>query len=126
MLRIVLKVLLCLLLAGGSLFWALSSMEAVLAYSPVLDLTPPSPGMALGGNPDGRVILVLVDGLRLDTSLNAQIMPALASLRRQGASATMHSGTPSYSTPSYCVLMTGAWPEMSGGKAFNPEQYQDN
>jgi hypothetical protein len=79
MLRIVLKIVVCLLLAGGSLFWALSSMKAILSYRPVLDLTPPPPGEALGGNPDGRVVFVLIDGLRVDTAADSAVMPVLAS-----------------------------------------------
>jgi hypothetical protein len=125
MLRIVLKIVVCLLLAGGSLFWALSSMKAILSYRPVLDLTPPPPGEALGGNPDGRVVFVLIDGLRVDTAADSAVMPVLASLRQQGASAIMHSRPPSLSTPSYGVLLTGAWAELSGGMAFNPEDTHD-
>lgn len=125
MVRIGLKIVFCFLLAGGALFWGLSSMDAILTFRPVLDHTPPVAGQALGGGTGGQLVIVLVDGLRLDTSLDEKIMPGLVGLRRQGASATMHSGQPSYSTPGYGVLMTGAWPEMSGAPAFNLPEISD-
>ncbi len=125
MLRIALKIVLCLVLGLGSLFWGLSSMDAVLAYRPVLDQTPPQAGDPVGGNSRGQVVIVLIDALRADTAADPTVMPVLAQLRSQGASAVMHSRLPSYSTPSYGVLLTGAWPEMSGGMAFNPEVPQD-
>jgi hypothetical protein len=59
-------------------------------------------------------------------------MPFLNQLRSQGAWATVHSRTPSYSEPGYSVLMTGAWPDVSDGPAMNldyadiPTWTQDN
>ena len=55
---------------------------------------------------------------------SADVMPFLNELRLQGASATMHSRPPSYSTPSYSVLLIGAWPDVSDGPAMNLE-YED-
>ncbi|MCL4513979.1 MAG: alkaline phosphatase family protein [Firmicutes bacterium] len=58
-----------------------------------------------------RVVLVVVDGLRADTSLT---MPFLNELRRQGAATTLTVGQPSFSKPGYTVLSTGAWQEVNG------------
>ncbi len=58
-----------------------------------------------------RVVLVVVDGLRADTSRK---MPFLNELRRQGASTTLTVGQPSFSKPGYTVLSTGAWQEVNG------------
>lgn len=59
----------------------------------------------------GRVVLVVVDGLRNDVS---QQMPFLSSLRRQGAWTEFMTRTPSFSKPGYATLLTGAWPEVHG------------
>lgn len=117
--RIILKISLCILLAAGSYFWATASMDAIYAFRSPLDANPPQPGAALADRPESRVIIVLIDALRADTAADAQLMPVLDGLRKQGASATMHSRPPSFSTPGYGVLLTGAWPELSGAPAFN-------
>lgn len=59
----------------------------------------------------GRVVLVLVDGLRVDAS---QKMSNLNDLRRQGADLAVRVGQPSLSYPSWTVIATGAWQEVSG------------
>ncbi len=58
-----------------------------------------------------RVILVLVDGLRLDRSRQ---MPSLNRLRAKGADLACTSGVPSYSRPGRATLATGAPPEIHG------------
>lgn len=58
-----------------------------------------------------RVILVLVDGLRLDRSRR---MPSLNRLRAKGADLACVSGVPSYSRPGRANLATGAPPELHG------------
>ncbi|RME38212.1 MAG: hypothetical protein D6793_03095 [Thermoflexia bacterium] len=58
-----------------------------------------------------RVVLVLVDGLRLDVSRE---MSNLNDLRRQGADLAVRVGQPSLSYPSWTVVATGAWQEVSG------------
>ncbi len=118
-LRIGLKVLVCLLLAAGSYIWANASMNAVYAYRSPLDANPPRPGAALSDAPGGRVVIVLIDALRADTAAKSEVMPVLNQLRGQGASAVMLSRPPSFSTPGYGVLLTGAWPDVSGAPAFN-------
>ncbi|HHW15206.1 MAG TPA: sulfatase-like hydrolase/transferase [Firmicutes bacterium] len=59
----------------------------------------------------GRVVLVVIDGLRDDTSHR---MPFLSSLRRQGAWTEVHTRVPSFSKPNYAVLLTGTWAEIHG------------
>lgn len=58
-----------------------------------------------------RVILVIVDGLRLDTSRQLDF---LNELRRMGADGTMMVVRPSLSNPSRATLATGATPEVHG------------
>jgi hypothetical protein len=99
--------------------------------SPLKD-TPPAAGEKLGEPSTRRVVIVLVDALRYDTSLNESVMPTLAGLRAQGASAKMHSHAPSFSEPGYSTILTGAWPWLNDGPVFNldygeiPTFTQDN
>ncbi|MGQ9467184.1 MAG: alkaline phosphatase family protein [Anaerolineae bacterium] len=58
-----------------------------------------------------RVVLVLVDGLRLDASRN---MSRLNELRREGADLSVRVGQPSLSYPSWTVIASGTWQEISG------------
>ncbi len=58
-----------------------------------------------------RVVLVLVDGLRLDRSRQ---MPSLNRLRAKGADLACASSVPSYSRPGRANLATGAPPELHG------------
>ncbi|MGB9872687.1 MAG: alkaline phosphatase family protein [Anaerolineae bacterium] len=58
-----------------------------------------------------RVVLVLVDGLRLDASRN---MPRLNELRQRGADLSVRVGQPSLSYPSWTVIASGTWQEISG------------
>lgn len=59
----------------------------------------------------GRVVLVVVDGLRNDVSHQ---MPFLSSLRRQGAWTELKTRVPSFSKPGYATFLTGAWAEVNG------------
>lgn len=58
-----------------------------------------------------RVVLVLVDGLRLEASRN---MSRLNELRQRGADLSVRVGQPSLSYPSWTVIASGTWQEMSG------------
>lgn len=58
-----------------------------------------------------RVVLVVIDGLRLDAS---QEMVNLNRLRGQGVDLVARVGQPSLSYPSWTVISTGAWQEVSG------------
>ena len=122
-----LGVLACLILAAGAGIWVMSLMDSLFGYRSPLRINPPAPGTLAApldtGNGDPplsrRLVFVLIDALREDTSRDAAIMPTLNQLRQQGAWAVMHSRPPSYSEPGYSVLLTGAWPDLSDGPAAN-------
>jgi hypothetical protein len=122
--RVLLMIVALLVLAGGAYFWATAMVDGFYAFRSPLKDNPPAPGDTLYDPPVRRVVYVMVDGLRVDTALNEEVMPNLNALRRQGAWAEMRSRPPSYSAPSYSVLLTGAWPDLSDGPAFNLE-YED-
>ena len=119
-------------LAAGGYFWATGLIDSIYIYRSPLKDSPPAPGAALGSTATNRVVFVLIDGLRYDTSMKPDVMPVLNRLRSQGASALMHSEVPSFSEPGYSVLLTGAWPNYSDGPAVNldydqiPTWTQDN
>ena len=94
-------------------------MDSVYAYRSLLHDAPPAPGEPLGAPLTRRVVFVLIDALREDTSLKPDVMPFLNELRGRGASATIHSRPPSYSQPGYSTLLTGAWPDVSDGPTIN-------
>jgi hypothetical protein len=129
---IIAGIILCLVVAGGSYLWASGMMDSLYAFRSPLHSDPPAPAPALGQPVVRRVVFVLIDALRLDTSLNPQVMPVLNRLRQESAYARTHSRPPSYSEPGYTVLLTGAWPELSDGPAMNldyadiPTWTQDN
>jgi hypothetical protein len=117
--RLVLKALTLLLAAASAIVWANSLMNSLYSYrSPFYNL-PPIAGPPLGQSNTRRVVLVLVDGLRYDTSVNAKMMPFLSELKTKGAWAKMHSRPPSYSESAYTVLFTGAWPDLNDGPTIN-------
>ncbi|OGO27144.1 MAG: hypothetical protein A2W33_07575, partial [Chloroflexi bacterium RBG_16_52_11] len=113
-----------IILALGAIFWMAAMMDSLFSYRSPLANNPPQPGEGSGVRSTRRVVFVLVDALREDTALNNQVMPFLAQLRQQGATATMHSRPPSYSQPGYSTLLVGAWPDLNDGPAANLE-YED-
>ncbi len=121
---IILGILGCLCIVALAYFWAIGLMDSLYTYRSPLAANPPAPGPAIGEPLTRRVVLVLIDALRYDTSLKQEVMPFLNELRGRGAWAAMRSRPPSYSAPGYSVLMTGAWPELSDGPAMNPEGNQ--
>jgi hypothetical protein len=58
-----------------------------------------------------QVVIVLQDGLRVDTSRELE---AWNELRAQGADLTVRGGQPSLSIPSFAVISSGAYQEVSG------------
>jgi len=116
---LVLGILACLAVTAGAYFWANGMINSLYAYRSPLHNSPPAPGDPLGKPLTRKVVLVLIDGLREDTSLKSEVMPFLNELRTRSASATMHSRPPSFSDPGYSVLLTGAWPDISDGPALN-------
>ena len=129
---IILGILGCILVAAVGYLWGTGMMDSLYAFRSPLKDNPPAPGQPLGKPLTRRVVFVLIDALRDDTSHKTNVMPFLNQLRTEGAWATVHSRTPSYSEPGYSVLMTGAWPDISDGPAMNldyadiPTWTQDN
>ncbi|MGD0750009.1 MAG: alkaline phosphatase family protein [Anaerolineales bacterium] len=109
----------CLLVALIGYFWATALMGSVFGYRSPLRFTPPAPAAPLGTSLTHRVVIVLIDALRYDTSINNNVMPFLNRLRDLGASAKMHSLPPSYSEPGYTTILTGSWPDINDGPAVN-------
>lgn len=122
--RIISVILVGVGLMAGAYFWAIGMMDSIFAYRSPLKNHPPAPAVLETAALSERVIIVLIDGLRLDTSLEADVMPTLGQLRSQGASSVMRSHAPSYSEPGYSTIITGAWPEINDGPVFNIE-YED-
>ena len=131
-LLIVLSSVLCVALAVVAYFWVTGMIDSNYAFRSPIKNTPPAAGEALGKASTGRVVIILIDALRYDTSMNAGIMPTLDKLRTEGAQAMMHSQVPSFSEPGYTTILTGAWPWLNDGPAFNldygqiPTWTQDN
>ncbi len=115
----------CLGVAVGLYFWTTALMDGAMAYRSPLAENPPKPGPVLAIQPLARrVVIVLIDALRYDTSLQADVMPFLNQLRRQGAHAMMTSHPPSFSAPSWTVILTGAWSDINDGQPFNlPDEW---
>jgi len=114
----------CLLVAAAAYLWTSRLMDSLTAYRSPLHATPPAPGQPTGSPATRRVVMVLVDALREDTSLRADVMPFLNELRGRGAWATMASRPPSYSEAGYTTLFTGAWPDISDGPTLNADYAQ--
>jgi hypothetical protein len=119
--RLTIGIVACLVVAIVGYFWATGLIGSIIAYRSPLRLTPPVPGSALGTPITRRVVIVLIDALRVDTSSNNATMPYLNELRGQGVSATVHSRPPSYSEPAYTTILTGAWPDINDGPTINQE-----
>jgi hypothetical protein len=118
--KIILSVLVLLIIAPGSYLWAMVLLDSLYKYeSPLQGTLPP-------GQPTQplvqQVVMVVVDGLRYDTSLE---MPYLNSLREVGASAVM-VGMPSPASQSaWATLVSGAGPEINGAPFLDPERTDD-
>lgn len=118
-LKLIARLIVIIALGVGAIFLALELMDNLYSYRSPLADNPPVPGRSFGEPFGEQVVFVLIDALRYDTSLKPEVMPTLNQLRNQGASAKMYSQTPSYSSPGYGVLLTGAWPYLSDAPAFN-------
>ncbi len=116
----VIGIIALVLIAVGAYFWVTNLMDTAQSYRSPLANTPPTPGQALGTPITRRVVVVLIDALRYDTSNKSAVMPFLSGLRTHGASATMHSQPPSFSAPGYTTILTGAWPDINDSQSLNP------
>lgn len=98
-----------LVLVGlGAALLAYTSLSSFVNYAPPVAGLPAARSAARQS--DG-VVLVVVDGLRYDASLQ---MPYLNQLRGQGAEYISEVTPPSLSLPAWTTLVTGASPEASG------------
>ncbi len=120
-LKWIIGIVLLLGMTAGSYFLATAQIASNFNYRSQIKDNPPAPGEALGEPSTERLVIVLIDALRYDTSLKTEVMPTLNMLREQGASALMHSQPPSFSEPGYSTILTGAWPEINDGPVFNLE-----
>jgi hypothetical protein len=121
---LIIRIVSCLTIALVAYLWATNLMGSMYSYRSPLSSDPPSPGAALGNSITSKVVIILIDALRLDTASDPESMPFLNSLRINSARTTMHSQPPSYSEGSWTTLLTGAWPDISDGPAINLE-YKD-
>ncbi len=87
-----------------------SAIDHQPSYAPPLGHTSGSPPIA------GRVLYIIVDGLREDVS---HTMPAIENLRSHGAWGRSVVVVPSLSQPSWATLVSGASPEISGSSLIN-------
>ena len=111
------------LLAIGAYFWVTNLMDSAQSFRSPLADTPPTPGQTLGTPITRRVVIVLIDALRYDTSISTSVMPFLNELSSRGAIATMHSQPPSFSAPGWTTILTGAWPYINDSQLFNPPDF---
>jgi len=118
--KIILSVMVLLIIAPSSYLWAMVLLDSLYKYeSPLKGTLPP-------GQPTQplvqQIVMVIVDGLRYDTSLE---MPYLNSLRKEGASGVM-VGIPSpASLSAWTTLVSGAGPEINGAPFLDPEHVNE-
>ena len=117
---LIIGIITLLLVAAVSYTWATAVMDSLYAFRSPLADSPPTTNIDLGEPLTDRLVVILVDALREDTSLDAEVMPFLDSLRQQSAWATMRSIPPSYSAPSWTTIFTGAWADINDGQPANP------
>jgi hypothetical protein len=115
----VIGITLCLAIAVVSYLWATNLMGSMYSYRSPLSNNPPAPGPEIGIPVTSKVVIILVDALRVDTASDPKVMPFLNSMRTTSAWATMHSQAPSYSEAGWTTLLTGAWPDISDGPLLN-------
>ena len=116
---IIVSLVVLLSIAFASYTWTNAILDSMFAYRSPLKDSSPAPGAPLGQPLTSRIVLVIVDALRQDTSRRPDVMPFLGQLRGQGAWAVMHSQPPSWSQTGWTTIATGAWPEINDGPAIN-------
>lgn len=120
---LVIASLILILAAAGAYFWATAIMDSLMEFRSPLAENPPAAGEPLGDPLTERVVIILVDALREDTALDPEVMPYLDELRQQSAWATMRSLPPSYSSPGWTTLLTGARADINDSQPANPPDY---
>jgi len=118
--KIILSGIVLLIIAPTSYLWAMVLLDSLYKYeSPLKGTLPPNqPTQPLVR----QVVMVVVDGLRYDTSLE---MPYLNSLRSKGASGVMVGIPNPASLSAWTTLISGAGPEISGAPFLDPEHVRD-
>jgi len=112
---ILVVVLALLAVSGAILMWANALVNSIYGYRSPLKGDPPLTDYV--PRPlTSQVVIVVIDGLRFDTSLQ---MPFLNSLRKQGAQAKMVAEPPSTTLPAWTTLISGAPPETNGAPLFD-------
>jgi hypothetical protein len=105
-------------IAAVASLWLNRLANSVINYHPVVN--EQLPAGATTQPLAQQLVLIVVDGLRDDASLQ---MPFLSSLRQRGAWTRATVPTPSLSQPSWTTLVSGAGPEINGAPLFNvPEE----
>jgi hypothetical protein len=117
--HVLFRMTMIIVIGVGAILLALALMNNLYEYRSPLSETPPIPGRSFNEPLADKVVFVLIDALRYDTSLKSEVMPVLNQLRAQGATAKMTSEPPSYSSPGYGTLLTGAWPYLNDAPVFN-------
>jgi hypothetical protein len=91
--------------AGADFMYDLEQPRSALGRTPPVVVDPETPRLA------HRVVVVIVDGLRFDTSHE---MKYLNRLRAGGVDAIATSHYPTWSRPNYVSILTGVPPQASG------------
>jgi hypothetical protein len=91
--------------AGKDFTTDLELVTPALAKTPPIVLSPDTPRLAR------RVFVVIIDGLRADTSYE---LPFLDELRRAGLDLEASSHYPTWSRPNYVSILAGVTPTASG------------
>lgn len=95
---------------GARVIAAVSWNSVVSYHTPYVFQPRTQLGRPLLG-PAGRVMLVVLDGLRVDQSRE---MPEMNALRALGADGVARVGLPSLSNPARAVMATGSWQRVNG------------
>lgn len=116
-LLILLIIALLVAAAAYAYWWSNALVLSIYGYRSPLKSAPP---VSAGRTPalTEQVVLVVVDGLRYDTSLQ---MPYLNLLRQHGAHAKMVADPPSTTQTSWVTLISGAGPEINDMPLFDRE-----
>lgn len=108
-------------LGAASVWFADAAWKSVTSYR-----TPYAYDAAFpAGRPlTERLMLIVLDGLRVDRAAELEHLQRLAA---RGSSGTLRVGMPSLSNPARATMVTGAWPEVSGvtnNAQFHPPPVQ--
>ena len=112
---IILTITLLCSVAAAAYTWVNALVNSIYGYRSPLKGNPPLTEQ-VNRRLTSQVVLVLIDGLRYDTSLQ---MPYLNTLRKQGAHARLLSQPPSTAQPAWTALISGTGPETNDAPLFD-------